>query len=251
MSEILNEAEKNEVPAELTHGEKELEEMFMAGLQFGYYRRNRQPKMAEYIYGIKNNIEIFDLEKTREALRTAQSFLKKVGEGKKNVLWVGTKPSARGFIEKVAMALGHSYVSGRWVGGSLTNSKIIRDRIKYFEDLKKKKETGDLEKYTKKERLKLNREIKALDEKFSGIENLRNDLEVIVMVDPKEEKTAFSEARRVSVPIVAILSSDNDPTSVAYPIPANDSAPSSISYILEKLADAYREGADIANQKNV
>ena len=115
--------------------------------------------------------------------------------------------------------------------------------VKFIEDLKKKKETGDLDKYTKKEKLKISREIKMLEEKFSGIENLKNDLEAIVIVDPREEKTVFSEARRVGVPIVAILSSDNDPSGVSYPIPANDSAPSSIEYILADLAKAYQEGA--------
>lgn len=249
MSEILPEVE--ELSAIVTKGDKELEEMFLAGLQFGYFRRSRQPKMAEFMYGIKNNIEVFDLEKTRDALRLAENFLKKVGEAKKNILWVGTKPSARIAIEKTATDLGHSHVAGRWVGGSLTNAKIIRERIKYYEDLKKKKETGDLSKYTKKEQLKLGREIKALFRKFSGIENLRQDLEAIVIVDPKEEKTAFSEARRVGIPIVAIMSSDNDPTGVAYPIPANDSAMSSIEYLLSRLAHAYLEGAKLAEDKNV
>jgi len=223
--------------------DKELEAMFAAGLQFGYSRSRRHPKMADFIYGTKNNVEVFDLERMREALISAKNFLKKVGEAKKNVLWVGTKPSAKVAIEKTAKMLSNSYVAGRWIGGTLTNAKIIQGRIKHYEDLKKKKETGDLDKYTKKEKLKISREIKMLEEKFSGIENLKNDLEAIVIVDPREEKTVFSEARRVGVPIVAILSSDNDPSGVSYPIPANDSAPSSIEYILADLAKAYQEGA--------
>ncbi len=248
MSEILEDSGND---PEIIQIDKELEAMFLAGLQFGYSRRSRQPKMADYIYGIKNNIEIFDLEKTRDALKVAMNFIKKIGEGRKNILWVGTKPSAKSAIEKTAASLSHSYVSGRWVGGSLTNSKIIRDRIRYYEDLKSKREAGELGKYTKKEQLKLVREIKALEQKFSGIENLRSDLEAMVIIDPKEEKTAFSEARRVGVQIVAILSSDNDPTGIAYPIPANDSAQSSIEYILSKLQDAYREGLSEADKKNV
>jgi small subunit ribosomal protein S2 len=230
--------------------DKEIEAMFQAGLQFGYYRRSRQPKMAEYIYGIKNNVEVFDLEKTRDAIRKAESFLKKIGEAKKNVLWVGTKPSAKIAIEKTANELSHSFVASRWVGGTLTNAKMIRDRIKHFEDLKKMKESGEILKYTKKEQLKLTREIKALHEKFSGIENLRQDLEAIIIVDPKEEKTAFSEARRVGLPMIAILSSDNDPTGIEFPIPANDSAPSSIEYILNRLKNAYADGARNAIERN-
>lgn len=228
----------------------ELEEMFLAGVQFGYYRSKRQPKMTNFIYGIKNNIEVFDLEKTMEQLVLAGNFLRKIGEQKKNVLWVGTKPSAKAAVKKNAEELSHSYVAGRWIGGTLTNAKIIRDRIKYYEDLIKKRESGELLKYTKKEQLKLTREIKTLHEKFSGIENLRSDLEAVVIVDPREEKTAFSEARRVRIPIVAILSSDNDPTGILYPIPANDSALSSIEYILGKLAKAYREGAQAADERN-
>ena len=184
MSEILREEGKNEPIVD-----SELEEMFMAGLQFGYNRSQRQPKMADYIHGTKNNVEVFDLEKTRDAIRSAQDFLRKIGEARKSVLWVGTKPSAKEAIEKTARLLVHSHVAGRWVGGTLTNSKIIRERIKYYEDLKKKQETGELEKkYTKKETLKLAREIKALREKFSGIENLKNDLEAIIIVDPKDGK---------------------------------------------------------------
>lgn len=235
MAETTNEGE-----ARLTG---ELEAMFQAGVQFGYSRSRRHPKMSSYIFGIKNNIEIFDLEKTKEALTNAQNFLRKVGEAKKNVLWIGTKPSVKALIFKYANALSHSHVAGRWIGGTLTNSKIIRERIKHWEDLKKKRDAGELEKYTKKEKLRISREIKTLEEKFSGIENLKNDLEAIIIVDPKEEKTAFSEARRVGIPIIAILSSDSDLTKVNYPIPANDSAITSVDYLLSKLAEAYEEGA--------
>lgn len=243
MAEIIAEGEKNPEKADIVKVDKELEEMFSAGLQFGYSRSRRHPKMAGFVYGIKNNVEVFDLEKTREALRAAENLLRNIGRARKNVLWVGTKSSARVLVEKIAKEFSHSYVSGRWVGGTLTNSKLIRERIKYLEELKRKRETGEWDKYTKKEKLQISREIKALDEKFSGIENLKNDLEVVVIVDPKEEKTAFSEARRVSLPIVAVLSSDNDPLEITYPIPANDSAYSSLEYILGRLSRAWKEGA--------
>ncbi|MBI2024287.1 30S ribosomal protein S2 [Candidatus Giovannonibacteria bacterium] len=229
----------------------ELETMFSLGVQFGYSRSRRHPKMAAYIHGIKNNIEIFDLEMTSEALDKAKVFLKKLGESRKNILFVGTKPSSRAAVEKYAKSVQASYVAGRWIGGTLTNAKIIRDRIKYFEDLKRKKETGELEKYTKKEKLRITREIKTLEEKFSGIENLKNDLGAVIMVDPREEKTAFAEAKKVLVPIIAILSSDNNPSGIAYPIPANDSASTSIEYLLRKLAEGYREGLMAPDQKNV
>ncbi|OGF52025.1 30S ribosomal protein S2 [Candidatus Giovannonibacteria bacterium RIFCSPLOWO2_12_FULL_43_11c] len=243
MEEAINEAEKLDIP----NKDRELEVMFQAGIQFGYSRSRRHPSMSDFIHGVKNNIEIFDLEKTKEALEEAENFLRKIGEAKRNVLWVGTKPSAKALIEKYAKTLSHSYAAGRWIGGTLTNAKIIRDRIKYFEDLKKKSESKELEKYTKKEKLKIAREIKTLEEKFSGIENLKNDVGTMIIVDPKEEKTAFSEARRVSLPVIAILSSDNDLSKVAYPIPGNDSASSSLEYLLGKLAKAYQEGVSKSN----
>lgn len=246
MDELTNEAEK----IDLLRKDGELEKMFQAGVQFGYSRSRRHPSIAGFIHGVKNNIEIFDLEKTSEALEVAENFIANIGEGKKNVLWVGTKPSAKTLIEKYAKALSHSYVAGRWIGGTLTNAKIIRDRIKYFEDLKKKKESHELEKYTKKERLRIEREIKALAEKFSGIENLKNDLEAVIIIDPKEEKTAFSEARRVSLPVIAILSSDSDLSRVTYPIPGNDSASSSLDYLLDRLAKAYQKGVSRANSNS-
>ena len=131
----------------------------------------------------------------------------------------------------------------RWLGGTLTNAKIIRERVRYFEELKSKKESRELEKYTKKEELLITRKIAALEKYLSGLVLLKNDLGAIVIVDPGEEKTAFSEARKGKLPIVAILSSDNDPSKVDYPIPANDTSPSSVSYILDKLAEACSRGA--------
>ncbi|OGF69378.1 30S ribosomal protein S2 [Candidatus Giovannonibacteria bacterium RIFCSPLOWO2_02_FULL_45_14] len=243
MAEVANEAEKLKVADK----DKEFEAMFQAGVHFGYSRSHRHPSMSDFIHGVKNNVEIFDLEKTLESLEAAENFLRKIGEAKKNILWVGTKPSAKALIEKHAKALGHSYVAGRWIGGTLTNVKIIRDRIKYFEDLKKKRESKELEKYTKKERLRIAREIKTLEEKFSGIENLKGDIGAMIIVDPKEEKTAFSEARRVLLPVIAILSSDNDLSKVTNPIPSNDSASSSIEFLLERLAKAYQDGLSKAN----
>jgi len=220
----------------------ELEELFRAGAHFAYSRSHRHPNMAPFIYGIKNNAEVFDLERVLEKLREASGFMKKLGEAKKSVLWVGTKPSAARFIEEAASETRSPYVSIRWLGGTLTNAKIIRERIKYFEDLKNKKESGELGKYTKKEELLILREIRALGKYLSGLTLLKNDLGAAVIVDPGEEQTAFREALKVKLPVVAILSSDNDPAKVDWPVPANDISPSSVGYILKKLSHAYVEG---------
>lgn len=220
----------------------ELEELFQKGVHFAYSRSRRHPKMAPFIYGIKNNVEIFDLEKVSEKLKAAEEFLRKLGRERRTVIWVGTKPSIQNLISEVGRALGLPYVSERWLGGTLTNAKVIRDRIKYFEELKKKKESGELSKYTKREELKIIKEIEALERYLAGLAGLKNELGAIVIVDPDEEDTAFSEAWKVKLPIVAILSSDNDPSGIEYPIPANDTSPSSVGYILERLQRAYEEG---------
>ncbi len=247
MADALLKNDEMPMEIDLTKSDTELEEMFRAGLHFGYSRSRRHPKMTPFIYGIKNNVEVFDLERVREKLRTAEAFLKKLGEAKKNVLWVGTKISVRELIERLAKELGHSYVAERWLGGTLTNAKVIRERLKYFGDLKKKKESGEIEKYTKKEQLQISREISKLGRYLSGIENLTDGLEALIIVDPKEEVTAFREALRVRLPVVGILSSDNNPSQVDYPIPANDTSPSSLGFILPRLAAAYKEGLKTAD----
>ncbi len=229
--------------------DKELEEMFRAGVHFAYSRSRRHPKMSPFIYGIKSNVEIFDLENVRVSLRKAEDFLKNLGESKKPVLWVGTKPSVRNFISGIAKDLSHPFITERWLGGILTNAKVIKERLRYFEDLKAKQASGELEKYTKREKLEILREIQDLSRYLSGLENIKNEIFAIVIVDPKEEKTAFLEALKVKLPVVAILSSDNDLTKVAYPIPANDSSPSSVGYLLERLARAWKEGSTLANNK--
>ncbi|MBI4059694.1 30S ribosomal protein S2 [Candidatus Giovannonibacteria bacterium] len=227
-------------------GNKELEELFRAGTHFAYSRSRRHPTMAPFIYGIKNNVEVFDLEKVSEKLKAAEAFLAKLGEAKRNVLWVGTKPSIKNMVEETAKKLGLPYVSERWLGGTLTNAKVFKERIKYFEELKRKKETGEIDKYTKKEQLQISRELGTLGKYLSGIVSLKNEISAIVLVDPGEEKTAFHEALKVKLPIVAICSSDNALDKVDYPIPANDTSPASVGYILKRLAASYEAGLQSA-----
>ncbi len=232
----LNEGE------EISINDGQIEEMFKAGVHFGYSRSRRHPKMSSYIYGIKNNVEFFDLEKVKMALLAASDFIKKIGESRRNVLWVGTKPSIRNIVSQVAKDVSSPYVAERWLGGTLTNAKVIRERLKYFEDLKKKQSSGELEKYTKKEQLEISREISALDRRLGGIESLKNEIAAMVIVDPKEESTALNEALKMKLPVIAIMSSDSDPSKITYPIPANDSSPSSVALILKSLAGSYRKG---------
>lgn len=219
---------------------EEFEKMFKAGVHFAYSRTKRHPKMAKYIYGVKNNAEIFDLEKTKESLETAIQFLRTLVK-EELILFVGTKPGVAQVISKSAEEIEMPYVMNRWLGGTLTNFKVIRNRVLTFEKLKKDIESGELEKYTKKERIKINKDFGRMERIFTGLEKLTDLPKALFIVDPKEENTALREARRLSIPIIAILNNDCDPTGIAYPIPANDSAPKSAEYILGKLVSGYKE----------
>lgn len=222
----------------------EIEEMFRAGLYFGYSSTRRHPKMKPYIFGIRNNVEVFDLEKVREKLNEAEDFLKNLARDGGTVLFVGSKPSAAPLIEKTGAELNMPYSARRWPGGLLTNFEILRKRIDYLEDLKMKKASGELAKYTKKEQLDLSNEIEKLEQKFAGLLLLKKTPDALVIVDPKEEKTATREALKMGIKIVGIMNIDNDPDLVTHPIPANDSANSSIKYILQRLVTAYKAGLE-------
>lgn len=227
------------------------EEMFKAGVHFAYSRTKRHPKMKQYIYGVKNNVEIFDLEKTEQAIENAAEFLRKLAEEKKLIFFVGTKPGVNKIIQKAASELNMPYVSIRWLGGTLTNFKAIRNRVINFEKLKKDIESGELEKYTKKERIKINKEFNRTEKNFSGLENLSSLPDALIIIDPKEESTALREAKRLSISVIAILNNDCDPTAIAYPIPANDAAPKSVEYIINRLVEEYKSGIVIDKKVSV
>lgn len=219
-------------------GMERFEEMFKAGVHFGYSKSKRHSKMAPYIYGIKNNVEIFDLEKTEKCAESALDFLKTALQEKKMILFVGTKPGISDIIKKIAKEKGMPYVVNRWLGGLLTNFKAVRGRVLNFENLKKDIESNSLHKYTKKERVKINKEFERMERKFSGLESLTVLPDVLFVIDPKEENTAVREAKKLSIPVAAIMSNDCDPANITYPIPANDAAPKSVEYIINMLFPA-------------
>jgi small subunit ribosomal protein S2 len=221
---------------------KDLEEMFAAGVHFGYSRESRHPKMKPYIFGVRNNVEIFDLEKTYDCLKKAENFLESLAKEGKKILIVSTKPGMRQLVEEAGKELHMPYVSERWMGGTLTNFKIIKGRLDHFMDLRKKKETGELDKYTKKEISRFNKELSRLERFFGGLENLDALPAALIIIDPEKETTALREGFQMSIPVVAVLNSDSDPGGIAYPIPANDASLSSINYLLSRLAKAYKKG---------
>jgi len=217
-------------------------ELVRAGVHFGYAKRRRHPQMRKFIAGVKNNIEIFQLEKVREHVDRALGFLEEQGKQNSLVLWVGTKPAASKIIAEVATALGHPYVNGRWLGGTLTNFKIIRDRVRYWQDLVSKQKSGELEKYTKQEQLRISKEIERLKRGLEGILSLSELPKVMFVVDAGEEVIAVREARLKKISVVALINSDCDPTSLSYAIPGNDNASKSVEFIVSKAKEAYLRG---------
>lgn len=242
----VKEPEKQQIAAV---ADPEIEEMFRAGLHLGYSRTRRHPKMRPYIFGLRNNIEVFELDKVRAKLLDAEGFLKKIAQNGGTILLVGSKPSASSLIEKAGLELGMPYSAHRWPGGLLTNFAVLKKRLDHLEDLKIKKSSGELAKYTKKEQLVLHNEIARLEQKFAGLTLLKKLPDALLIVDPKEEKTATREAGRLGIKTVGIANIDNDPDAVTYPIPANDSALSSIKYILNRLTASFKEGLEAGVKK--
>lgn len=219
-----------------------IDELFKAGAHFGFVKSRRHPSAKQFIFGTKNNIEIFDLEKTVPELEGAAQFVEEKGREGAQVLIVGGKNEARAAVEKMGGELGMPYVAGRWIGGTLTNFPEIKKRIALLEELTSQREKGELGKYTKKERLLIDRDIEKLSAYFSGLSLMKSLPKLLVVVDPKKEDIAVREAGKMRIPVVAIAGSDCNLHDVDCAIPANDSSRQSISYILEKLVEAYKRG---------
>jgi small subunit ribosomal protein S2 len=222
--------------------ESMVEAMFKAGAHFGLSKSRRHPSTKQYVFGMKNKIEIFDLEKTTDALERAKAFVASVAAAGKQALFVSGKSEALNAVKDAGLKTGQPHVAGRWIGGTLTNFGQIRKRIEKYENRLKEKEKGELAKYTKKERLLIDREIAKLETLFGGIVSMKDKPGVLIVVDPKKEFIAVEEARQTGVPVVAIASSDCDLSLVNYAIPANDSSASSAAFFLGELARAYSEG---------
>jgi small subunit ribosomal protein S2 len=219
-----------------------IDAMFKAGAHFGYSKTRRHPSVASYIFGVKNKVEIIDLEKTEELLAKALAFIATLAKEGKQVLFVGGKNEARGALRLAAESAGMPFVDGRWIGGTLTNFPEIKKRLAKLEDLTKQKEKGELTKYTKKERLMIDREIANLDRFFSGILSMKDLPKAMVVIDSKKEEIAVTEARKMRIPVIALCGTDCDISLVDHPIVANDSSVSSIAFFASELARAYSKG---------
>ncbi len=221
---------------------KLVDELFQAGAHFGLVKSRRHPSARPFIFGQKNNLEIFDLEKTSEELLKALKFVEDKGRENASILFVGGKSEAREAVKRAGEELGQPYVHGRWIGGTLTNWSEIKKRLQKLEDLTTQREKGELGKYTKKERLLIDREIDKLTIYFSGIANMKALPKLLVIVDPKKEHIAVAEAHRMKIPIVGIAGSDTNLHNIDLAIPANDSSKHSIDFIMKKIVEAYKSG---------
>lgn len=216
--------------------------LFSAGAHFGFVKSRRHPSAKKFIYGSKNNIEIFDLEKTSRELEKALVFIEEKGKEGAKGLWVGGKSEAREAVKNAGKELEMPYVAGRWIGGTLSNFSEIKKRIARLEELVSQREKGELSKYTKKERLLFGREIERLMIYFSGLSQLKVLPKFMVVIDPKKESIAVAEAKKIGIPIVALAGSDTNLYPLDYAIPGNDSSRQSISFILKQLVRAYGKG---------
>jgi small subunit ribosomal protein S2 len=211
--------------------------MNQAGLHFGHRVSRLHPKMKPFVSGIKNNVHIIDLEKTGKEFEKALAFISKLTADGKTLLFVGTKIQVKPFVKSNAEASGMPYVIERWLGGTFTNFETIIKRVQYFKELESKKASGELEKYTKKERSLFDKELEILRKKFEGIKHMSKLPDAVLILDVKKDITAAKEARRKGITIVGVVDTNIDPTLADYPIPANDDAISSVSYILEKVSE--------------
>jgi small subunit ribosomal protein S2 len=224
--------------------EKLITDMFAAGAHFGYSRSRRHASAKPYIFGVKNGMEILDLEKTSLDLENAKEFIKTLAKGGKQILFVGTKNEAKKAVENGAVSVDMPYVTERWVGGVLTNFPEIKKRIARLEDLRNKREKGELIMYTKKERLLIDKDIERLERNFSGLVSMKDLPVAMFVVDPKKEGIAVKEAQYLHIPVVALAGSDCNLKELDFAIPGNDSSVSSIAFFVGQITQAFKDGRE-------
>ena len=215
-----------------------MKQLLEAGVHFGHQTRRWNPKMAPYIFTERNGIYIIDLQKTVKKLDEAYAFIKSVAENGDNVLFVGTKKQAGDSVKEEALRAGAYYVNARWLGGMMTNFKTIQRRIARLEQLHTMETDGTFDLLPKKEVIKLNLEIEKLEKFLGGIKNMKKLPGALFVVDPRKEKIAVAEAKKLGIPVVAIVDTNCDPDEIDYVIPGNDDAIRAVKLIAGAMADA-------------
>ena len=219
-----------------------MKQLLEAGVHFGHQTRRWDPKMAEYIYQARNGIHIIDLQKTSKKIDEAYEFIKGISEEGKTILFVGTKKQAQECMKEAALMCDMYYVDQRWLGGMLTNFDTIKTRIKRLKDLEKMQEDGTFEVLPKKEVILLKKEMEKLEKNLGGIKDMTELPGALFIVDPKKERIAILEAKKLNIPVVGLVDTNCSPEDVDYPIPGNDDAIRSVKLIAQVMANAVIEG---------
>lgn len=222
-----------------------IDRLFKAGAHFGFKKSRRHPSVKPYLFGTKEGNDIFDLEHSAKLIEEAKEVIKHFASEGKTVVFVGTKEEVSKTVKAKAESVEAPFVTNRWVGGMVTNWNEVKKRINRLADLVTMGESGELErKYTKKERVVLNREREKLAFNFGGIRSIEKLPDLFVIVDPRHDKLAVAEARDKSIPVIGIMSSDNNVKLVDYPVVINDTLRASVTLALDELVAAYKEGKD-------
>ncbi len=219
-----------------------MKQLLEAGVHFGHQTRRWDPKMAEYIFQARNGIHIIDLQKTSKKLDEAYAFLKEQAEEGKTVLFVGTKKQAQECMKEAAIKCGMYYVDQRWLGGMLTNFETIRTRVQRLKDLETMEQDGTFDVLPKKEVILLKKEMEKLERNLGGIKDMEELPGVIFLVDPKKERIAVLEAKKLNIPIIGLVDTNCNPEEVDYAIPGNDDAIRAVKLIADVMANAVIEG---------
>lgn len=227
-----------------------LKEMLENAVHFGHKTSKWNPRMKPFIYGDRGGVHIIDLSLTADMLEEATQFLTTAAGQGSSVLFVGTKPQSFDIVKDVSKECGGYYIIKKWVPGTLTNFSTIKTRIKRLKDLKKEQEETDFDRYTKKEKGQLMKEIEKLEDAFGGVEELRDLPKVVVIADAKRDAVALLEAKKLGIPTVAIVDTNADPALVTYPVPGNDDAVKSLKYLFKKFEEAIMKGKKGAPKKD-
>jgi len=225
--------------------EVNIQEMMETGAHFGHQTKRWNPRMRPYIYGSRSGVHIIDLQKTKDLANAALNFITEaVGRGD-DILFVGTKVQSREIVKEQAARANMHYVNNRWMGGTLTNFQTIKKSIDKLIDYTDKRENDGFEGFTKRELLDVDRSITKLEASLGGIKRLKRQPDVVFIVDPTHEHIAVLEAKKLGIPVIALIDSNCDPDPIDYPIPSNDDAVSAIAYFTAKIADACLVGLDL------
>ncbi len=222
----------------------DVEEMFKSGVHFGHHRSRKNPKMDEYIFTTRNNINILNLEKTKKRLEEALKFVTETIAQGQDILFVGTKKQAKQIVKSIAKRCQMPFVDERWLGGTFTNSSVILGRARYLREDLEKLERGEYSKYTKFEQAKKTEELERLERKMGGIKNMVKLPGAIFITSVNEDNLAVKEAKLKNIPIIAFVDTNTDPSDIDYPIPANEDAISSLKLMLSYVGKAIMEGKE-------